>query len=81
MFDDYTKWTEAECFYVVAIHGFQRAWLAGPYKTRAEAEKVQHRAMVWALTESGDPEAVKYNYGVAKYHHGGIRSILGEIQP
>lgn len=81
MFDEHTTWTEGECFYVVALHGFQRAWLAGPYKTRREAEAAEQAATVWALTESGDPDAAKYTYGVAEYHHGGMRTILGTIRP
>ncbi len=81
MFDQHTAWTEGECFYVVALHGFQRAWLAGPYKTRREAEGAQDAAKAWALTESGDPDAARYTYGVAKYYHGEVRSILGAIRP
>jgi hypothetical protein len=81
MFDKQTKWTEAECFYVIAFKGNHRAWIAGPYQTQAGADAVLPRAIRWAVTQSGDREAAGYTYRVAQHHNGETRSILGEIQP
>ncbi len=81
MFEKHTGWTEAECFYVIAFQGNRRAWLAGPYRTRAKAEDVLPRAVRWALTQSDDSDAATYTYRVAQHHDGEVRSILGEVQP
>jgi hypothetical protein len=81
LFEKHTGWTDAECFYVVAFKGYRRAWLAGPYATRSLAEDVLPQAMQWAIRDSGDTQAVNYQYRVAQHHHGHDRSILGEIQP
>jgi hypothetical protein len=81
LFEKHTGWTDAECFYVVAFKGNARAWLAGPYVTRGEAEDVLSRAKRWAIRESGDKQAVNYHYRVAQHYNGHDRSILGEIQP
>jgi hypothetical protein len=81
LFDHHTGWTDTTCYYVVAFKGNRRAWLAGPYATRSEAEDVLPRARRWAIRQSGDQEANKYQYRVAEHYHGHDRSILGEIQP
>ena len=81
LFEKHTEWTESICYYVVAFHGFRRAWLAGPYRTHAEADSVFHRAVRWAVRQSGDVEAMHYVYQVVQHHNGHDRSILGEIQP
>jgi len=81
LFEKHTDWTDAECFYIVAFSGNQRAWLAGPYANRGVAEDVLPQAKRWAIRDSGDKEAVKYHYRVAQHHDGHDRSILGEIQP
>jgi len=81
MFEKHTKWIEDECYYVIAFKGNHRAWLAGPYRTRSEADSVRPRAIRWAVRQSGDHDAPNYNYRVAQYHNGEVRSILGEIQP
>jgi hypothetical protein len=81
MFHNHTKWTEAECFYVISLKGNHRAWIAGPYRTRSQADAVLPRAIRWAMTQSGDSDAPSYTYRVAQYHNGDVRSILGEIQP
>ena len=38
MFHNHTKWTDDECFYVIAFKGNHRAWLAGPYHTRGRCQ-------------------------------------------
>ena len=81
MFEIQTQWTEAECHYVIATHRFRRAWLAGPYRTCAEAEDVLDKAVRWARMQSGDPDAAIYDYHVTPHFNGHQRTILGEIQP
>ncbi len=81
MFHEQTQWTERPCYYVNAFQGFRRAWLAGPYRTRAEADTVLPRVISWATSESGDAEAANYTYQVIEHHSGDTRSILGEWQP
>jgi hypothetical protein len=79
MLDKQTQWTENPCYYVIAFQAFRRAWLAGPYRTRAEADTVLPHVVSWATSQSGDTEATNYTYRVDQYHHGGVRSILGEL--
>ena len=81
LFEKHTTWTDAECYYVVAVAHFRRAWLAGPYPTRRMADDVLPRAIRWAVHESGDSRAGTYQIGVTTHHHGHDRSILGEIRP
>jgi hypothetical protein len=81
MFDEHTQWAERPCYYVIAFQGFRRAWLAGPYRARAEADTVLPRVISWATSESGDTEAANYTYQVVEHHNGETRSILGEWQP
>jgi hypothetical protein len=81
LFEKQTSWTDGDCYYVAALSGFRKAWLAGPYPTRGMAEDVLPRAVRWALRESGDELADRYEYRVLQHHHGHDRSILGEIQP
>jgi hypothetical protein len=81
MFDNQTKWTETECFYVIASKGFHRAWIAGPYRTQSQADAVLPRAIRWAVRQSGDCDAQHYTYRVASHYNGEVRSILGEIEP
>lgn len=47
LFEEQTSWTDAGCYYVAALSGFRRAWLAGPYPTRGMAEDVLPRAVRW----------------------------------
>jgi hypothetical protein len=79
MFDEHTQWTERPCSYVIAFQGFQRAWLAGPYRTRAEADTVLPHVISWATSKSGDAEATRYTYQVVEHDNGEARSILGEV--
>jgi hypothetical protein len=81
LFEYYTAWADDPCFYVVAFDFNRRAWLAGPYVTRGEAEDALPRAKHWAIHESGDKDAVRYNYRIVQHYHGHDRSILGKIQP
>ena len=81
LFEHHTDWTDEPCYYVVAFKGNRRAWLAGPYATRGEAEDVLPRAKRWAIRDSGDKQAASYHYRVAQHYNGHDRSILGEIQP
>jgi hypothetical protein len=81
MFDNHTQWTETECFYVIAFKGNHRACIAGPYRTRSQADAVLPRAIRWAVRQSGDRNAADYTYRVAQHYNGHDRSILGEIQP
>ncbi len=78
MFHKHTRWIEHPCYYVIAVQGFQRAWLAGPYRTRIEADTVLPRVISWATSESGDIAAANYRYQVLEHHHGETRSIMGE---
>lgn len=80
LFEHQTVWTEGPCFYVVALHRFRRAWLAGPYPTQAAAEAVLPRAVSWATDASGDPRAADYDYRVYQHSCGTVRSILGEMK-
>jgi hypothetical protein len=81
IFQAQTEWTNEPCYYVIAFRNFQRAWLAGPYRTHTEASRVFPRSVRWAVRQSGDPEAMHYVYQVFQHHDGQTRSILGEIQP
>ena len=80
LFPNQTAWTDETCHYVVAIDGFRRALLAGPYRTHEEAEAVLDAATHWALHVSGDPDAGIYRYAVSSSFQGHSRSILGEIR-
>ena len=79
MFDEHTQWTERPCYYVIACHHFRRAWLAGPFQTRAEADTMLPHVVSWATSASRDPEAGSYNYQVTEHYNGEVRSILGEL--
>jgi hypothetical protein len=81
MFDSHTEWTYQPCWYVVARHKHQRAWLAGPYRTYDEAAGIAVRCLGWALGESGDGHAARYGYQVYQHYDGQVRSILGELKP
>ena len=81
MFEAHTDWAERPCWYVVAHHRTRRAWLAGPYRTAAEAEAVLPGAVLWAYKRSGDERAGHYSYAVHEHFDGGTRSILGEVAP
>ena len=81
MFDKYTAWTQHPCYYIIAIKGFHRSWLAGPYKTQEEAEKSFQHVQSWALLKSGDKHAQNYEYSICQHDNGETRSILGERQP
>ena len=81
LFEQHTDWTDAECYYVAALWGFRRAWLAGPYRTQRMADDALPRAVRWAMRDSDDKQAACYDYRVVQHHHGHYRSILGEIQP
>jgi hypothetical protein len=81
LFESHNGWIDDPCYYVVACLFNQRAWLAGPYATRGEAEDVLPKAKRWAVRDSGDKDAVKYHYRVAQHYNGHDRSILGEIRP
>lgn len=81
LFDRHTGWTDEPCYYVVGFFGFRRVWIAGPYRTRSMADDMLPRAIHWALHESGDNNADRYEYHVVEHHHGHDRSILGETQP
>ncbi len=78
MFDEHTQWTQRPCYYVIAFQGFQRAWLAGPYRTRAEADTLLPRVAAWATSSRRDADATNYDYRVAQHDNGQVRSILGE---
>jgi hypothetical protein len=81
LFPSYLDWTESTCYYVAAIHGVSRAFLAGPYRTFAEAEAALPHSRRWALKTSGDAAAASYDYRVQAMHTGHDRSILGELAP
>ncbi|MFO0851858.1 MAG: hypothetical protein U0871_25325 [Gemmataceae bacterium] len=77
LFPLHTDWTDAECWYVTAHHGFRQALLAGPFPTRADAESALPAARGWAVRSSGDPAAATYRYAAQRMHTGHARSILG----
>lgn len=81
MFDQIAQWMHRPCHYVVATHGFRRAWLAGPYARAAEAEAVLTPVKRWAESESGEPNAGSYSYVVMEYHDGSMASVLGQVHP
>jgi hypothetical protein len=78
MFAKYTDWTQYPCYYVIAFKGNRRAYLAGPYRTAADADRAFHHVTAWALTRSGDKEAKSYHYRVSQEYTGETRGILGE---
>lgn len=81
MFDQHTEWTQRPCHYVVASHYYNRAWLAGPYRTAGEAEAVLSKAESWAIKHGLDKNASQYRYAVYEHRNGQIHSILGELSP
>jgi hypothetical protein len=78
MFSDHTAWADAPCHYVVAYSRTRRAFLAGPYPSREEADRALASAREWAVRSSGDPAALGYLYHVHHSPDGRTRSILGE---
>ncbi|MBX9581869.1 MAG: hypothetical protein K2X87_16315 [Gemmataceae bacterium] len=64
LFPAFTDWTAATCYYVAAFHHVRMALLAGPYRTRAEAERVLPAAQEWAARSGRDPAAGDYEYAV-----------------
>lgn len=81
LFSEHTAWTAYPCYYIIAFKGNYRAFLAGPYKTAAQADRAFQHVTAWALTKSGDKEAKNYHYRVSQEYTGETRSILGEWQP
>jgi hypothetical protein len=81
MFDNHTLWTESPCYYVMAFSRMRRAWLAGPYPTASDAQKVLPHVRQWALQQSGDPKSASYRYSVIRHYNGNTHAILGALTP
>ena len=62
------NWTDQECFYITVINGQRVGFLAGPFKTLAEAEQKVDAAKEIALQK--DQWAHFYEFGCAKYANG-----------
>lgn len=62
------NWTDDKCFYATAVNGKQVAFLAGPFKTLAEAESKVEQAKELAIEK--DKWAHFYTFGCASYQNG-----------